>query len=210
MSAKKRKRRLAVKGNKETPAQRQQRTAVKFVMNNPQYPLILRSIRDGSSNSRIAEFCIDRGFFDVNEKTAVSYLQYFKRAHPGLCKPQPPEEGGVPGYDYAINETRAIIDEEIELDKLIALQKARLGISFKNERNIGAVLDGTRKDVEELRNLLMDKAKLRGLVGNSVDVNLHGYSDTVKSNLRSVDQDEVKRGSLASLVSELAQVVSRD
>lgn len=194
----------------ESAAERQTRTAVQFIMGNPHYQTILKTIRQGVPNSKIAEHFISRGVFDgVNQKTAVGYLQYFRRAQSGLCKPQPPGEDDPAGYDHLFDGNSIIIDEETELLKLISLQKARIGLGFYNEREIQVLITSNRKEIEELRNLLMDLAKLRGLVGSHMDINLHGYSDTVKDDLKGIKQDEGQRNVIATLVTDLAKVSDR-
>jgi hypothetical protein len=195
-------RKVHVKG-RETASERQARTAVRYIMDNPYYPMILKAIRNGTPNSKIAEWCISRGIMDVNQKTAVGYLQYFRKMQPGLCKPQ---EGELPGYDHLINGNAVIIDEEVELLKLIELQKARIGIAFGNERSLNMIMNNNRREVEELRELLMALAKMRGLIGNSLDVNLHGYSEQVRDDLKGIRQDEGHRNIIATLVADLASV----
>lgn len=194
---------------KETPSQRAQRTAVQTIMDNPHYPAILQAIRAGIPNTKIAEHYISRGVFDQNQKTMVGYLQYFRKAQPGLCKPQAPNEDDpnhVAGYDHFFDGNNLIIHEETELLRLIALQKARIGMAFSNEREIQVLIQSNRREVEELRNLLMDLAKLRGLWGNSMDVNLHGYSETVKDDLKGIQQDEGQRNIIATLVADLGNM----
>lgn len=204
--AKRRVRHVHIPG-KETPGERAQRTAVQYITQNVHYSAILAAIRQGVPNTKIAEHYIARGIFDVNQKTAVGYLQYFRKAQPGLCKPQPPadrEDGGpIASYDHFFDGNNLIIHEETELLRLIALQKARIGMGFANEREINVLMQSNRREVEELRNLLMDLAKLRGLWGNSMDINLHGYSETVKDDLKGIQQDEGQRNIIATLVADL-------
>lgn len=198
------KRRINVAGQ-ETPAERQSRTAVRFIMDNRYYPMILKAIRDGTPNTKIAEFGIARGWFDVNQKTVVSYLQYFRKAQPGVCKPQPNSENDF-GFSDLFDGNAIIVDEETELLRLIKLQQARLGIAFRNERELGMIMQSNRREVEELRNLIIDLAKMRGLMGNTLDVNVNGYNQTVKEDLKGIQQDEQQRGVIAMLVQDLVGV----
>jgi hypothetical protein len=176
-------------------------------MDNPYYSLILRAIRDGTPNSKIAEFGISRGWFDVNQKTVVSYLQYFRKAQPGICRPQTNTDGEF-GFSDLFDGNSIIVDEETELLRLIKLQQARLGIAFRNERELGMLLQSNRREVEELRNLIIDLAKLRGVIGNTLDVNVNGYSQTVKEDLKGIQQDEQSRGVIAMLVQDLVGVAN--
>lgn len=202
------KRQVRIPGQ-ETAAERQSRTAVQYIMGNPHYEVILKAIRSGVPNSKIAEHFCSNGVFDVTQKTAVGYLQYFRRAQPKLCKPLPPSEDSSAGTDYLdrmFDGSQIIIDEETELLRAISLQKARLGIAFNNERHMDVIMNSNRREVEELRSLLMDLAKLRGKVGNQMDVNIHGYSDNVKDDLKGIKQDEGQRNMIATLVADIAKV----
>ena len=196
----------------ETAGERQQRTAVRFIMDNRFYPSILTAIRAGTPNSKIAEAGILRGWFNVNQKTVVSYLQYFRSAQPNLCKPirrgDDEDGGGELNIDNIFDGNVGIVDEETELIRLINLQKARLGIAFRNERQINILMASNRREVEELRNLIVDLAKLRGLMGNSMEVNINGYNSTVKDDLKNIQQDEQQRNMIATLVHDLVGVTN--
>jgi hypothetical protein len=167
--------------------------------------MILKAIRQGTPNSKIAEFCIARGIFDVNQKTATGYLQYFRKMQPGLCRPQAPTGDDMPGIDHLFDGNSLILDEETEILRLIAFQKARLGIAFQNEREINVLMQSHKKEVEELRELILALAKLRGKLGNTMDINFNGYSETVKDDLKGIQQDEGQRNTIAALVADLAQ-----
>lgn len=191
----------------ETPAERQARTAVRFIMDNRYYRFILKAIQDGVPNTRIAETGIARGWFDQNQKTVVSYLQYFRKHQPGMCKPQAKGEDLTDNDNLGIGDlfdmNAVIIDEEVELIRLIRFQQARLGIAFRNERNITMLLSTNRREVSELRELIMELARLRGNVKSTMDVNLNGYNQTVKEELKGIQQDEQQRSVIATLVQDL-------
>lgn len=197
-------RRLKIKGQ-ETAAERQARTAVRFIMDNPHYKHLMAIIRSGTPNTKIAEWAISRGIFDVNQKTAVAYLQYFKKRHPELCRPKVLEEDEndqISYLDRVFNGALQVVDEETELLRLIALQKARLGIAFQNERQINILMQSNRREVEELRNLIIDLAKLRGHIKTGGDINI-SYGDTIRDDLKSIQQDEQQRTVIATLVKDL-------
>lgn len=191
----------------ETPAERQARTAVRYIMDNTYYRFILKAIQDGVPNAKIAETGIARGWFDQTQKTVVSYLQYFRRHQPGLCKPQSKGEDIMDnanlGYDDLFDMNAQIIDEEVELVRLIRLQQARLGIAFRNERQINMLMSSNRREVSELRELIMELARLRGHVKSTMDVNVMGYSQNVKEELKGIQQDEQQRSVIATLVQDL-------
>ncbi len=202
----KRKSRVVKTANSESAVERQTRSAVQNITTNPHYHSIIKAIQQGVPNSKIAEHFIARGVFEMNQKTAVGYLQYFRKARPNLCRPQAPSEDKPASYDHFFDGNSSIIHEETELLKLIELQKSRLAMGFNSEREINLLMTSTRREVKELRELLMDLAKLRGLWGNSMEVNLNGYSEGVKDDLKGIQQDESQRNMIATLVSDLASV----
>jgi hypothetical protein len=197
------KRKIKIKGH-ETPAERQARTAVQFIMSNPHKNAILQIIRQGTPNSQIAAWGVSRGIFDVNQKTAVSYLQYFRKMHPELCKPVASDDDELGYLDSIFNGSVQVVDEETELLRLIALQKARLGIGFRNERQINLLMQSNNKEVEMLQDLIISLAKLRGSIKTHGDININ-YGDGVKDDLKSIQQDEHQRNVIASLVHDLVR-----
>jgi hypothetical protein len=173
-------------------------------MNSPFYSIILAMIRQGTPNSTIAEHCITRGYMDVTQKTAISYLQYFRKTRAQLCRPLALDDASDESNIDTLFDANAIaLDEETELLRLIALQKARLGITYKNERNLGTLLSSGHKDVETLNNLLEALAKLRGKIGRSIDMNFHGYPEGVRDDLKGISHDEKQRDMLSTLVGGL-------
>lgn len=62
------KRNIKTVNTPETAAERQTKSAVSFIMRNSQYPLILKAIRAGTPLSKIAEWGVNRGIFEVNQK----------------------------------------------------------------------------------------------------------------------------------------------
>lgn len=195
----------------ETAGERQARTAVRFIMDNRYYTSILKSLRAGTPLSKIAEHGVARGWFEVNQKTALSYLQYFRKMQPGLCKPQAISDKGDETNDLEyinklVSGAELIVDEETELLRLIEVQKIRLGIGVMNERRLNMLMQSNRREVEELRNLIIDLAKLRGLITNNTNVHINGYSETVREDLKGIQQDEHQRNVIATLVSDLVRV----
>lgn len=202
------KRNIKVAGQ-ETASQRAARTAVRFIMDSPHYAFILQAIREGVPNTKIAEAGILRGWFDQNQKTVVSYLQYFRKHQPGLCKPIPKDpENNEYGYDDIFNANAFILDEELELVRLIKLQQARIGVAFRNERELTLLLDSTNKEVKELRELIMALAKVRGTVSDRMDLAVTGYTNSVKEDLKGIQHDEQTRHNIATLVGDLIGVTN--
>lgn len=194
--------------NPMSASERQTLVATNFVMNHSHYPTIIAMMRMGTSNADITDFFLNRGDFTINRKTAVAYLSMFRKSHPELCKPVAQErEDGIVSYDHLFDGNAALITADVELAKLIALQKNRVSIDFKTERGIGKLFSTTHKEVQILGNLLEQYAKIKGLQtgGHSgVGVSAPAEED-VKDGLQNIKHDEEKRAALSNALYNLIQ-----
>ncbi len=207
-------RRLRIHGQArpESATERAAKIAVKYIQHSPYYSYILQMIREGTSNKDLAEWGIEHGWFDVNMKTVISYLQYFKRQSPTLIRPVTPEyETGseIKGYDYLFDGNAAAMSIETELLKLIKLQKARHAIDFHSERSIGKLFNTSNKEVQVLAELMMHYAKLKGMTGADMNVQVSGhYDENVRSDLQGIHHEERQRAVLTAVAAKLAEQIS--
>lgn len=211
------KRRLKIKGQPEpeSATARASKQAVRFMENHPYLPVILQAIRAGTPNRTIAEFCIDRGYFDVNVKTAIGYLQYFRKAKPDLCKPpqgiQAIGPDGLPvwSYDGLFDGNAVVLDAATEMLKLINLQKMRVSIDFNTERGMQKLFSSNAKEIQVLRELMETYATITGQMGKASGQNaLTGYDDSIKSDLQGLHHEERQRSVLSSVVRQLQDAVN--
>jgi hypothetical protein len=187
-----------------TAYERQTKVALNYINNHPQYPTIVGMMRMGTSNADIADFFIDRGDFQVNRKTAVTYLSMFRKANPSVCKPTE-NDSDIINYDHLFDGNRAMVTAEVEMAKLIQLQKARISIDFNSERSIGKLFNTTHKEVAILGELLEKYTKIRmgkgsGGVGVSSSVPL---SENVKDGVQNIRHDEEKRNVITNALFNL-------
>lgn len=196
-------RRLKLKGqDKDSSAFRTAKAANNYIKEHAHYKHILAAIREGTSNTDIAEFMIARGLTNVNQKTMITYLQYFRRLNVALCAPV---AGDLSEYDTLFDGAAITPTAEVELMKLIRLQKTRVAIDFGNERGINKLFSSTNKEITVLRELIMDLAKLRGVIATKGMEGVEGYSEDVKNDLKGLIQEENQRKALANMVGELVQ-----
>lgn len=210
------KRRLRIKGQPEAESAsvRAAKQAVRYVESNRYLPVILTAIRSGTPNATIADFCIERGYFNVNYKTAISYLQYFRKAKPDLCKPpvglQSLGPDGQPmwSYDGLFDGNAVILDTATELRKLIEVQKMRVSIDFNTERGMQKLFNTNSKEVQVLRELLETYATVTGQIGkNTASHGVQHYDDSVKADLQGLQIEERQRAVLSSVVQQLKEKV---
>lgn len=204
-------RQLAIKGQEkpESASDRAARQAIKYIENHPQFRFILQSMQEGTTNADLAHYCCSRGLFDVNEKTAIAYFQYFRKHKPEAVRPVAPQAvnaDSLMGYDHLLSGLNTVSAED-ELIKLIKVQKARIAINFAGERTINLLMSSTNKEVIALKDMLMDLAKLRGL-GTNVNVSFGMYDENVRADLQELKHEEQQRSVLTSVVGELVKTTN--
>lgn len=185
--------------------ERQTLTATNYVLRHNQYPTIIAMMRLGNSNADIADFFLERGDFTVNRKTAISYLAMFRRAHPDVCKPsEQAQNDGIVSYDHLFDGNSAMVTSEVEMAKLIALQKARIAIDFNTERGINKLFGNTYREIATLGDLVEKYAKLRAGKGSvSPGVGAFADADDVKDGIQNIQHDEQKRAAVSAALQEL-------
>lgn len=171
------------------------------VRNHPRFPVILAALREGISCQEVANWFAVEGWIDVNERTFSQYLQVFKRRNPAIL-----DEGApVDTIDELIPANRPNVDPITELNRLLRLQKRRLGVDVNSELNIGKLFNTTHKELEVTRNLLETIAKIQGKIGTQVDGTL---SKENTESIRELKNDEGQRDRLAGLADQLVGALS--
>jgi hypothetical protein len=178
--------------------------AVSYISRHSQYPHVLGAIRLGTGNSDIADHFINRGHFtDISRKTLVNYLSAFRRNKPELCKPT---DGSTTlmDYDHLFDGNALSMTEEVELLKLIALQKSRIAIDFQAERNIGKLFNTTAKEVQVLGELVERLAKIKGTIKPASATGASVNDDeSVRAGIDAIRQDEAQRQVIRSAVNDI-------
>lgn len=202
-------------------AERQELAAVQWVMHHPQYPNILASIRMGTTNADIADHFIERGYFQITRKTAMIYLAAFRRKCPDLCKPRAgvlgsgrDAEGNIVDlrdYDHLFDGNMAAMSLEIEMTKLIMVQKQRIAIDYESERRIGKLFQTTDKSVQVLGELMERFHKIKtGGTGGSGGAGagaFTGNEDEIRDGLAAIRQDEADRRITSDAIKQVVRGV---
>lgn len=188
-------------------AEKQELAAVHWIMHHAQYPNILSSIRMGTTNADIADHFIERGYFQITRKTAMIYLAAFRRKCPDLCKPRPGLLGqgrdadnnavDLRDYDHLFDGNMAAMSLDVEMTKLIMVQKQRIAIDYQSERIMGKLFQTTAKEVQVLGELMERFHKIRndgGSSGAKMGAGLFsGNEDEIRDGLAAIRQDEADR-----------------
>jgi len=199
-------------GGPLSAAERQELQAIQWIMHHPQYPNILASIRMGTTNADIADHFIERGYAIVARKTMMIYLAAFRRKCPDLCKPREGNENqfGLRDYDHLFDGNMTAMSIEVEMVKLIAVQKQRIAIDYINERSIGKLFSGTQKEVQVLGELFERFHKIKvegkGNSGHGISV-FSGHEDEIRDGIANIRQDEIDRGITSEAIKQLVRGV---
>lgn len=203
-------------------SERQELTAIHWVLHHPQYPNILASIRLGTTNADIANHFIERGYFDITRKTAMIYLAAFRRKCPDLCRPREGANGmhtnadgqqvALRDYDHLFDGNVAIMSLEVELTKLMMVQKQRISIDYSNERSLGKLFSTTSKEIQVLGELMERMHKIKngtGSQGSSAQGLYSGNEDEIRDGLAAIRQDETDRLMTSDAIKMVVQGVVR-
>lgn len=206
-------------------AEKQENQAVQWVMHHAQYPNFLSAIRMGTTNADIADHFIDRGYVQVTRKTLMIYLAAFRRKCPDLCRPR----SGILGrgtdvdgnavelrdYDHLFDGNMTALSLEVEMMKLIQVQKQRIAIDYHSERQIGKLFQTTAKEVQVLGELFEKLHKVKhgeGKTGSGKNAFGHGSGidvneDSIRDGLNAIKQDETDRRITSGAIKQLIQGV---
>jgi len=174
----------------------------RYILHHPKYSLILSSLQEGLSITEIARFFAEKQWISVKEKTFAQYLYAFQRIYHHLVTGQ----GDEKTLDRVANMHRPRLPLLEEIDRLIRVQKVRLGVEVDTEIQMGKLFNTTHKEIIALRELFELKAKLEGYALEPGKSN----TDTVGSNdvLRRVAEDDLARDRMTALAQQLAGAIS--
>jgi hypothetical protein len=193
-------------------AEKQELQAIQWIMHHQQYPNFLQAIRLGTTNADIADHFIERGYVSVTRKTLMLYLAAFRRKCPDLCKPRGVDTAqfGIRDYDHLFDGNMTAMSIEVEMAKLIAVQKQRIAIDYINERSIGKLFGTTQKEVQVLGELFERFHKIKngekGSSGHGSGV-FTGNEDEIRDGLNAIRQDEMDRNITSNAIKQLVKGV---
>lgn len=192
-------------GEHASPAERQRRAEdshVKHIMEHPRYGIILAALREGNRVGIIANwFARDGWLTSVTERTFAEYLTTFKRLKAALIDGSYEQDE----LDKLIDSRRPGVDTVAEVDRLIRLQKARIALDFKHEREMGKLFNTTVKEVEVTGKLLELRGKLTGQLDTHSTTGGHASTDdeSVIEAINKAKRDESNHDRLQNLTRQL-------
>lgn len=178
----------------------------RHILNMPQKrrAVIIKAIQEGNKIGEIARFVSEEGWLTVSENTFKQYLMAFKRLYPEMCEGNDSET-----LDHLVDGKRPAVDEEVELERLLRMQKVRLKVGVDFELRAGFLNKEIHKDVIATKDILESLATLRGKrSGAGRPSNGAAITNEAAESLRKVDVGEAAQERLVSAVSGLIGLVN--
>jgi hypothetical protein len=182
-----------------TPVEIQERYAVNLIRENPHFQLIKASLKEGISAAEISRHFAENSWITVSERTFSDALRTFRRKYPREI-----DNTDIGYVDEHIPANAPVVDELIHLQQLLRLQKVRIGLDFKHEKEMGKLFATTGKEIEVAGKLVETMAKVRGKIhdGSPSKYQPH-FSQNVTDNLVNIKKDEGTRDRLHELTRQL-------
>jgi hypothetical protein len=156
----------------------------------------------------IAAYFGDQGWLNVQEKTFVQYIQAFKRTYPDMIGTETDDMH----LNHYVDPRQPSLDEEVQLEQLIRMQKVRIGIGMKFEKSTSIVNQHLHKDINTTIELVKTLAQMRGKMAGagrpSAEAH-HPMTNEAKEALRKSEQSEIQTERLAGLFSKFSTLVRK-
>lgn len=182
----------------------------KQVRELPKYQLdvVVNSLREGIRPTQISYYFGEQGWLNVTEKTFTQYVQAFRRMYPEMIGQNDDEMH----LDHYVDPRNPHLDEEAILEQAIRMQKIRLGIGLKFEKETGLMNRDLHRDVNTMNTMVETLAKMRGRMmgaGRPSSDSLLPIANDAKEALRTSEHAEIGQTKLASLFDRLGGLLDQ-
>jgi hypothetical protein len=178
----------------------QARYLINLVANNPQYKLLLASLKSGIGPTQLASHWASQGWITVNERTFAEAIRAYRTKHPELIEAAPTE-----GLDEHANPSQPYVDTLRAAKQLLKVQQLRLGIAIKNEKDFNLLLDSNTKAFDSTTKLVETIAKMEGRITDGPRGSAPEDA-TVVEDLGRVKKDQTSRDRMHNLVKQVLEV----
>lgn len=173
-----------------------------------QRDVLLTALREGTRPAAIAAYFGDQGWLNVSEKSFVQYIQAFKRTYPEMIGTNDDEKH----MDHYVDPRQPGIDEEQVLEQMIRVQKARIGVGMKFERDTSIVNQHLHKDINATVAMVELLAKMRGKMigaGRPTADSHHPMSTEAKEGLRQATEGEHQQTKIVNMFERLGKLMKQ-
>ena len=178
----------------------QEKYFVRLVNNNPQYQLLIASLKEGVTPAAIASHFAQNSWIEVNERTFAEAIRAFKRVHPEVI-----ENTAAEGLNEIVDPNRPGLDTRVALQQLLRMQQLRLGIEVNNEQGIHKLFNTTHKEVEVTRDILETIAKMDGKITDGSHSNMGNETPDVIEDLNRLKKDQLARDRIHHTIKQVVE-----
>lgn len=127
-------------------------SGVERLMGLTNFYRLVDCLQNGVTAGKIAEWFDREDWTDgMSVATFTQYIYLLKRERPELLEKNHDQSQS---YDAFVGSRLPTVDADVELDKLIAIQKRRLSAEIQTELNMGKLFDNTHKEIKVMGELL--------------------------------------------------------
>ena len=176
-----------------------------------QYAVVIQALAEGTKSGDIARFFSEEGWLRVKENTFVQYLTAFKRIYSSEIRLGNDEESQR-SLGALVSARQPSLNEEVELEQIIRVQKTRIKQGVDFERTSGLVMPNLHKDINLAVTAVETLAKVRGKLagaGRPSAESLQPVSTEAQEQLRKSAQSEGVQDKMAGMVNRLAGLLTQ-
>jgi hypothetical protein len=190
---------------------KEERYYINLVRNNERYDIIISLLRENVTPTAIASHFAMYDYITVSERVFAKALKVFKAKCRKLILMDVVES--KKSLDELISADRPDTDVVRELNRLYLLQKERITIDFRHEKQMDKLFNTTNKEIEVASEILEKIAKVTGLMIDSKGKNTAddaALATEVREKLRGLELDEGERNKLYNLTTNFIKKMSHD
>jgi hypothetical protein len=179
---------------------------VKLVVENPKYQLALATLKEGVPIIQIASHFADNAWITVNERTFAEALRTYRRLHQDHIDNFQPDS-----IDKYVDANSPNIDVESALSQMLRLQKERIAIDYRHEKEMGKLFDTTHREIKTFGEIAELMLKTQGKVsgtGGPVRRSGEATPQDVNDNLALIKKDQNTQDRLHGLTRQLVEAKS--
>lgn len=179
--------------------------ADKLIQSNKRYTVIIASLKEGTPITEIARWFAVNGWIDVSERAFQNALYSFRNRHSQLLNSK-----DIDSFEALADGNSPHLDVDVELNKLLRIQRERIAIDVTTEKELGKLFNTTHKEIQVAAELLTALHKSKTGTGGNGDNLPDDLPSNVREKLRGIKADEAQRDKIYSLTQDFAKKLATE
>lgn len=196
--------------NPDNAKKKQDSHYIQIVTNNARYLEIMHFLKEGLTPARIADWLqAGDNLGSVTTRTMTDALLNFKKCNQAIINNF--QERAVSTTTESVEDCvlsdSPKLDPRVEVEKLLRLQKKRIMIDFKNEKEIGKLFETNGKEMRLAMDLAVSLSKIDDNTTDDsgmLSERSANYSSDVRDELKKLKVEGKSLGELSTLTNQLA------